>query len=74
MGNNNIELSKNFIIDLNTFSELSREVGYTNCKVNSFEYDEHNDKVYDEESIEKYNQLRGQQLTILKMMLDFYNS
>ena len=65
-------LTKNFIIDINNFSELSREVGYYNHKANVKTYDENNNDVYDIKSQKKYEKLRGKQLDMLNELIKQY--
>jgi len=65
-------LTGNFIIDINDFSELSRNVGYYNHKANIKTYDKDMNDVYDLESQKKYEQLRGEQLDMLKLLIEKY--
>lgn len=67
-----MKLTGNFIIDINNFSELSREVGYYNHKGNIKTYDEDNNDVYDLESQKKYEQLRSKQLDMIELLIDKY--
>jgi hypothetical protein len=63
-----LELTGNFIIDLNNFEKLSREVGYYNCKSNQKDEDGN----YDEYHIEKYEELREKQLDIQALLIEKY--
>ena len=69
-----MELTGNIIIDINNFEELSRKVGYFNCKANHKEYDVNNDVVYDEESIKKYEKLRLKQLKMQNDIIKLYST
>ena len=63
-----LELTGNFIIDLNNFEKLSREVGYYNCKSNQKDEDDN----YDEDHIEKYGELREKQLDMQELLIQKY--
>lgn len=63
----------NFRIDLSEFEKLSREVGFYNAKSNIKEVDEHGNEFYDEEVIEIYEELRGEQLSMFNQMISFYS-
>ena len=69
-----MKLTGNFTIDINDFSELSREVGYYNHKANVKTYDEDNNDVYDLESQKEYEKLRGKQLTMLRSLINKYGT
>lgn len=49
--------------------EKSREVGYQNALANIKTYDEHGNESYDEDAIEKYNEMRYNQLLIEKELI-----
>jgi hypothetical protein len=66
------KLSKNFIIDINDFEKLSREVGYYNCKANIKKYDKDNNESYDKNAIRTYEKLRTKQLTMQARLIKFY--
>jgi hypothetical protein len=63
-----LELTGNFIIDINNFEKLSREVGYYNCKSNQ---KDENDN-YDEDLIGKYEELREKQLDMQELLIQKY--
>lgn len=66
-------LSGNFRIDLSDFEQLSREVGYMNKCANIKYYDDNGNEYYDEEDIQKYEELRGKQLDMFNEMIKFYS-
>ena len=70
--NKKIELSGIFILDLNEFEKLSREVGYFNCKANRKYYTEDNDEYYDKDDIKQYEKLRGKQLDMQELLIERY--
>lgn len=69
-----MKLTGNFTIDINDFSELSREVGYYNHKANVKTYDENNNDVYDIKSQKKYEKLRSKQLSMLNALIKKYGN
>lgn len=69
-----MKITGNFTIDINDFSELSREVGYYNCKANIKTYDENNNDVYDIKSQKKYAKLRLKQLRMLSALRKKYGT
>jgi len=69
-----MKLTGNFTIDINNFSELSREVGYYNHKANVKTYDENNNDIYDIKSQKKYEKLRSKQLSMLNALIKKYGN
>ncbi len=65
-----LELTGNFIIDINNFEKLSREVGYYNCKAN---IKDDKDK-YNISDQNKYSKLREKQLDMIKLLIEKYNN
>lgn len=63
-------MRNNFIIDISDFEKLSREVGYYNAKANTKDEDDN----YDEEAIEKYEELREKQLDKLEELIKLYSN
>ncbi len=63
-------MRNNFIIDISDFEKLSREVGYYNAKANIKDEDDN----YDEEAIEKYEELREKQLDMLEELIKLYSN
>jgi len=61
-----------FIIDINKFESLSREVGYWNAQMNIKSYDEEGVEIYDEEAIEKYTELRDKQFDMMTELIEKY--
>ncbi len=61
-----------FIIDINEFESLSRDVGYYNAQSNIKHYDEDGDEFYDEGDIRKYEELREKQLIMLEELIEKY--
>ena len=70
--NEEIELTGNFLLDLNEFEKLSREVGYYNALSNRKYYDEDNNEYYDEEDQKLYGELRGKQLDMQALLIKKY--
>lgn len=61
-----------FIIEINEFAELSREVGYWNAKSNIKTYDEDGNSIYNKEAIAKYEKLREKQLDMISKLIEKY--
>jgi hypothetical protein len=62
-----------FRINLTDFQKLSTEVGYYNALSNRKYYDEEGNELYDNGSIEKYEELRMKQLDMFEMILNQYD-
>lgn len=65
---NSQNLTGNLQIDLNDFANLSREVGYYNHAANQKDEDDS----YDQEAIDKYEELRLKQLERQEALVNLY--